>query len=179
MLASVLTPRCHTRPSSIPLTLNDEVGVLYETASTRLFIKCAGVQVHSCTHSSAWLKHHESCFYLFYTPPPFSSTLILNFIPQVSEQKSSSCSSCTQGAFCLRTKVALRYRRMPAPSEKIMTLISDSSAAVSSGASDSFSKHIIKIASGLRECKSVSLLIINPSVWHRWVVVRLSEVKRG
>lgn len=167
MLASVLIPRCHTRPSSIPLTLNDELGVLYETASTRLFIKCAGVQVPSCTHCSAWLKYHESCFYFIFSPA-FPSTLVLNFIPQVSEQKSSSCGSCTQGAFCLRTKVALRYRRMPAPSEKIITLISDSSAAVSSGTSDSFSKHIIKIVSGLHECESVSLLIINPSVWHRW-----------
>lgn len=73
---------------------------------------------------------------------------------------------------------------MPAPSEKIITLISDSSAAVSSGTSDSFSKYIIKIASGLHECKSVNLLKINPSVWHRLsgfqsVVVQISEVKWG
>lgn len=158
VLASVLTPRCHTRPSSIPLTLNDEVGVLYKTASTRLFIKCAGIQVSSCTHSSAWLEYHEMCFYLIFFPLSISAC----FIPQVSEQKSSSCGSCAQGAFCLRTKVALRYRRMPAPSEKIITLISDSSAAVSSGTSDSFSKHIIKIASRLHECKSSRLLCGSP-----------------
>lgn len=178
VLASVLTPRCHTRPSSIPLTINDEVGVLYKTASTRLFIKCAGVQVPSCTHS--WLKYHEACFYFIFFP--FPSALVPNFIAEVSEQKSSSCGSCAQGAFCLLTKVALRYRRMPAPSEKIITLISDSSAAVSSGTSDSFSKHIIKIASGLHECEGVNLPIINPSVWHRLsgfpsVVVRICEVK--